>query len=74
MIRLTRINHTSFYLNSDLIEFVEATPDTVISLVHGGKVMTLESAEEVVERIVEFRKRILPAPASIRITGPPPQA
>lgn len=58
MIRLTKINETAFYLNSDLIEHIEMTPDTVITMVNGGKVLAKESAEEVVQRVVEFRRRI----------------
>ena len=58
MIRLTRINHVPLVLNSDLIEHIEATPDTVISLTSGQKFMVLESASEIIERVVEFRKAI----------------
>jgi flagellar protein FlbD len=58
MIRLTKINEAAFYLNSDLIEHIEMTPDTVITMVNGGKVLAKESAEEVVRRVVEFRRRI----------------
>jgi len=58
MIRLTRLNHVPIVLNSDLIEHVEVTPDTIISLTNGQKLMVLESAEEVVDRIVAFRRRI----------------
>ncbi len=55
MIRLTRINHSPIILNSDLIEHVEMTPDTVISLVTGQKLMVLETADDVVELIREFK-------------------
>ena len=58
MIRLTRINHTPFVLNSDLIEHVEVTPDTVISLTNGQKFVVLESSDEVVARVVQFRRAI----------------
>jgi flagellar protein FlbD len=58
MIRLTRINHVPLVLNSDLIEHIEATPDTVISLTNGQKFMVLESAGEIIERVVEFRQAI----------------
>jgi flagellar protein FlbD len=58
MIRVTRINHIPLVLNSDLIEHVEITPDTVISLVNGQKFMVLETPEEVIARIVEFRRFI----------------
>lgn len=56
MIKLTRLNHVPLLLNSDLIEYVEVTPDTVITLTTGQKLMVLESADEVVERIIEFRR------------------
>jgi flagellar protein FlbD len=58
MIRLTRINHVPLVVNSDLIEHMEVTPDTVISLTNGQKFVVLESAEEVIERVVEFRRSI----------------
>jgi len=58
MIRLTRINESPFFLNCDLMEFIEVTPDTVITMMNGGKVLVRERAEEVVEKIVEYRRRI----------------
>ena len=58
MICLTRINHVPLVLNSDLIEHVEATPDTVITLTTGQKLMVLESADEVIERVIQFRRKI----------------
>jgi flagellar protein FlbD len=59
MIEVTRINHVPLVLNSDLIEHVETTPDTVISLTTGHKFVVLESADEVVRRVVAFRRQIL---------------
>jgi flagellar protein FlbD len=58
MIRLTRLNHVPMVLNSDLIEHIDVTPDTVITLTSGQILRVLESADEVVERIVEYRRRI----------------
>ena len=58
MIHVTRINHVPLVLNSDLIEHIEATPDTVISLVNGQKFMVLEDTEEVIRRVMEFRRSI----------------
>lgn len=58
MIQLTRLNQVPFYLNPDLIEHIETTPDTVITLTTGPKYLVRETAEEVVERIVSFRSRI----------------
>jgi len=63
MIRLTRINRQPLVLNADLIEHLEVTPDTVISLTNGQKFVVRESADEVIDRVVEFRRRIAgPAP------------
>jgi flagellar protein FlbD len=59
MIELRLINNdTPIVLNSDLIEFLEATPDTVISLSTGKKMIVRESVTEVIDKIVEFRRRI----------------
>jgi flagellar protein FlbD len=66
MIRLTRLNRGPFLLNPDLIEHVEMTPDTVITLTTGHQFMVLETAEEVVHRIVEFRRAIRRAPFELR--------
>ena len=62
MIRLTRINHVPLVLNSDLIEHVEATPDTVIALTTGQKLVVLESAEEVIQKVIDFRRAISSQP------------
>lgn len=58
MIWLTRLNHAPMVLNSDLIEHVDVTPDTVITLTTGQILRVKETAEEVVQRIVDFRRRI----------------
>ena len=58
MVRLTRLNHLPLVLNSDLIEHIEETPDTVITLTTGQIVRVLETANQVIQRIVEFRRRI----------------
>ncbi len=76
MIRLTRLNHLPLVLNSDLIEHIEVTPDTVISLTTGQKIMVLEAAEEVVERVIEFRRAIaqglFDCPVLLRPAAPEP--
>jgi flagellar protein FlbD len=59
MIQLTRLNHVPLIVNADLIEHVEATPDTVVALTTGQKFMVLESAEDVVSRVIQYRKTIL---------------
>ena len=68
MIHLTRINHMPMVVNSDVIEHIETTPDTVISLTNGQKFVVLESSEEVVRKVIEFRREIyrgLFAPATL---------
>jgi flagellar protein FlbD len=68
MIRLTRINRIPLVINSDLIEHVEVTPDTVVSLTTGQKFMVLESADEVIDRVIRFRREIMhEAPEQRRI-------
>jgi len=59
MIQLTRLNHHPLAVNSDLIKFVEQAPDTVITLLNGEKIVVRESAQEVLERVVEFRRSVL---------------
>jgi flagellar protein FlbD len=59
MIRLTRINQVPLVLNADLIEHLETTPDTVISMTNGQKFVVLESSDDVIRKIIEFRREIL---------------
>lgn len=58
MIKLTRLNGSVYVLNCDLIETVEATPDTVISTTEAKKYVCKESVDEVIARIIEFKGRI----------------
>ena len=59
MIQLTRLNNTALAVNSDLVKFVEAAPDTVITLITGEKVVVRESIREVIQRIIQFRCSVL---------------
>ena len=59
MIQLTRLNNHPLVVNSDLIKFVEQSPDTVITLLSGEKIVVRESAPDVLERVVEFRRSVL---------------
>ena len=63
MIQLTRINNASLVLNADLIEHIETTPDTVISLTNGQKFVVLEPAAEVMQKAIEYQRQIRQAPA-----------
>ena len=58
MISLTRLNGLPLVVNSDLIKLIETAPDTVISLVNGEKIVVRESSEQILDRIVQFRRRI----------------
>jgi flagellar protein FlbD len=59
MIQLTRLNNQALTLNSDLIKFIEQSPDTLITLVTGEKIVVRESPKEVLARFVEFRRSVL---------------
>jgi flagellar protein FlbD len=59
MIELTRLNGEHMVVNSDLIRYAEASPDTVITLVTGDKIVVTESTQELIERVVYFRSRLL---------------
>ena len=59
MIELTRLNNRPLVVNSDLIKFVENTPDTVLTLTSGEKVVVSEPYPVVIEKIIEFRRKIL---------------
>ena len=56
MIRVTRINDAELVVNSDLIEFVEAIPETMITLTTGKKIMVRESVDEIVQRVATFKR------------------
>ncbi len=58
MISLRALNHREFILNSDHIEKLEIVPETLITLTNGKKYMVLESPEEVIEKIIYFKKKI----------------
>jgi len=66
MIRLTRLNRAGLVVNCDLIEHIEMTPDTVLSMTTGQRITVLETAEEVIRRVIDFRRLILQVP---EITG-----
>lgn len=59
MIRLTRLDGSEMYLNPNLIEIIEETPDTHITLSNGNRYLLLEPARVIIDRIVAFQSRIL---------------
>ena len=58
MISLTRINGEIFILNDDLIETISSTHDTVITLTKGNKFIVTESPDEIVKKVIEFRRSV----------------
>jgi len=66
MIHLTRLNQVPLVINSDLIEHIEITPDTVVVLTSGEKYLVLESADEVIARVVKFRRAIFTGSAYLK--------
>jgi uncharacterized protein YlzI (FlbEa/FlbD family) len=59
MIQLTRLNNKPLMVNSDLIKYVEQSPDTLVTLITGEKIVVLEKPLEVVARIIGFRRSVL---------------
>jgi len=58
LIKVTRLNGVEYWLNPHLIEIIEQKPDTTITLSSGKKIVVKESPEEIIERIMEYRKKI----------------
>ncbi|PYG89827.1 flagellar protein FlbD [Ruminiclostridium sufflavum DSM 19573] len=58
MIRLTKLNAATFVINCDLIETIESTPDTVITLNNGKRYVVTESIDEVVSKVIRYKKNI----------------
>jgi flagellar protein FlbD len=63
MIEVTRLNGNVMVMNSDLIKTAEASPDTMLTLINGEKLIVRESCAEVVEKILAYRARLLAAVA-----------
>jgi len=64
MIKVTKINGEELVVNAELIETVKATPDTIIFLTTGRKVIVLDSIDEIVEKVITYRQKTL---AGLRI-------
>ena len=58
MIELTKLNGSKLVINSDLIEYIEVLPDSLITMTTGMKIMVKEKIPEIISRVVEFRRRI----------------
>jgi len=59
MIQLTRLNNKPLTVNSDLIKFIEQSPDTLVTLITGEKIVVLEKVNDVMARIIDFRRSVL---------------
>lgn len=59
MIQVTRLNRTRMILNSDLIEYIENTPDTVVTLINDRRITVMETAEELMDRVREYRRSLV---------------
>lgn len=58
MIYLTRLNGTKLVVNAGMIEFVESTPDTIVSMNTGKKVIVRDPLAEVVSKIIEYQQAV----------------
>ena len=71
MIQLTRLNNSRLAVNCDLIKYVEQSPDTVITLLSGEKLLVRETTEQVIERVRDFRRSVLSgAPGALHSQEP----
>lgn len=60
MITVKKFREGEMVVNAELIEVIEATPDTIISLTTGKKYMVLDTVDEIVDKVIEYRKKIHP--------------
>jgi flagellar protein FlbD len=58
MIKLTGLNKEEFILNAEIIEKIEIVPETLITLINGKKYLVLESADVVIDKILQYKKKI----------------
>ncbi|HHX24023.1 MAG: flagellar FlbD family protein [Tepidanaerobacteraceae bacterium] len=58
MIKLTRLNGKTFIVNVDLIETIESTPDTVVTLTTDKKYIVMEHADEIIDKVIQYKKNI----------------
>lgn len=65
MITLTRLSGSAFVLNSDLIERIDATPDSVVTLIDGKKYVVAESLDEIIDRVRTYRGEVIAVGAHI---------
>jgi len=59
MIKVSRLNNKEFYVNAEMVAYVEATPDTVITLNNEKKLVVSESVEDIINRILDYKKQTM---------------
>jgi flagellar protein FlbD len=69
MIEVTRLNGNPMVLNSDLIKTAEASPDTMLTLINGEKLIVRETCAEVTESVLAYRARLLSRVAEMQSSG-----
>ena len=62
MIALTKLNGSEFVVNAELIKFIESTPDTIITLRDGEKLMVKEVPEQIVKKVIEYARTVRSIP------------
>lgn len=58
MIKVKKLNNVEIVINSDLIETIESNPDTTITMTTGKKIICLEPIDDIIEKVIEFKKLI----------------
>ncbi len=67
MIKVTRLNGKELYINCEHIEFVESTPDTIITLLNEKKIIVSDSVEQVVDKIIGYKSKVVALPYTNQI-------
>lgn len=59
MIKVERLNGKEFIINCELIAYLEETPDTVITLTTGQKVVVSDKADDIINKVIEYKAKIM---------------
>jgi flagellar protein FlbD len=70
MIAVTRLDGSEMVLNSDMVEWIEQTPDTMVGLANGERFLVRESPDELVRRVIEFKRSVLAGPSLRAVNRP----
>jgi flagellar protein FlbD len=73
MIELTKLNYEKYYMNCDLIEIIEQIPDTLITMTTGKKYYALETPQEIISKIMEYKKSVVESCSLNKKHKPRPQ-